>query len=102
MVPKRIINKRKVNEALHNMQWIADFRGALTSRVLLEYLELFQLLDEAVLHQGTPDTHIWRLSASGQYSTNSAYKALFQGVALFDPANRVWKTWTPNKCRFFM
>jgi hypothetical protein len=31
MVPKRIISKRRVNEALHNMQWIGDFRGALTS-----------------------------------------------------------------------
>jgi hypothetical protein len=63
---------------------------------------LFQLLDEVVLHQGTPDTHIWRLSASGQFSTKSAYKALFQGATIFDPANRVWKTWAPNKCRFFM
>jgi hypothetical protein len=100
MVPKRIVNKRRVNEALHNMQWIADFRGALTSRVLLEYLELFQILDEVVLHQGMPDTHIWRLSASGQYSTNSAYKALFQGATLFDPANRVWKTGPPTNAEF--
>jgi hypothetical protein len=58
MVPNRIINNRRVNEALHNMQWISDFQGALTSRVLLEYLELFQLLDEVVLHQGTPGMHI--------------------------------------------
>jgi hypothetical protein len=58
MVPKRIFNKHRVNEALHNMQWIIDLWGALTSRVLLEYLELFRLLDEVVLHQGTPDTHI--------------------------------------------
>jgi hypothetical protein len=41
MVPKRIVNKHRVNEALHNMKWIADFRRALTSRVLLEYLDLF-------------------------------------------------------------
>jgi hypothetical protein len=25
MVPKRIFNKHRVNEALHNMQWIVDF-----------------------------------------------------------------------------
>jgi hypothetical protein len=30
LVPKRIRNKRKVNEAVPNFQWIADFRGALT------------------------------------------------------------------------
>jgi hypothetical protein len=61
MVTKRIVNKHGVNEALHNMYWIADFWGALTSRVLLEYLELFQLHDEVVLHQGTCDMHIGRL-----------------------------------------
>jgi hypothetical protein len=27
MVPKRIINRRKVSEALLNFQWISDFRG---------------------------------------------------------------------------
>jgi hypothetical protein len=40
------------------MRWIADFQGALTSRVSLDYLELFQLLDEVVLNQGTLGTHI--------------------------------------------
>jgi hypothetical protein len=83
------------------MRWIADFRGALTSRVSLDYLELFQLLDEVVLHQGTLDTHIWRPSASGQFSTKSVYKALFQGSTSFELANRVLKTWVPNKCRIF-
>jgi hypothetical protein len=42
MVPNRIINKRKVNEAMLTMRWIADFQGALTFSVLIEYFELFQ------------------------------------------------------------
>jgi hypothetical protein len=36
MIPNRIINKRKVNEAMLNMLWIADFQGALTFPVLIE------------------------------------------------------------------
>jgi hypothetical protein len=55
-----------------------------------------------VLQQGVSDTHLWRLSASDQYSTRSAYKALFQGATLFQLAERVWKTWAPGKCKFFM
>jgi hypothetical protein len=64
--------------------------------VLLEYFELYQLL-QVVLQPGTSDSHIWRLSASEQYSTKSAYKAI-----AFEPAERVWKTWAPGKCKFFM
>jgi hypothetical protein len=75
MVPSRIINKRKVNEAMLNMRWIADFQGALTFPVLFEYIELYQLLDQVKLQLGVPDTHIWRLSTLGQFTTKSAYAA---------------------------
>jgi hypothetical protein len=63
LVPKRIDNNRQVNEALLNMRWISNVRGALSLTVLLEYFELCQLLQEVVLQPGTSDSHIWRLSA---------------------------------------
>jgi hypothetical protein len=102
MVPKRVTNSRRTSEALQNMSWIADFRGALTVAVILEFVELYQQLDEVVLQEGVLDTHLWKLSASGQYSSSSAYRALFQGAVLFEPADRVWKTWAPTKCKYFM
>jgi hypothetical protein len=103
MVPKtkRVINRRRTNKALQNMSWTGDLRGALTVAVLVEYVELYQQLDGVVLQHGVPDTHVWKLSASGQYSSNSAYKALFQGAVSFVPVDRVWKTWAPAKCNFF-
>jgi hypothetical protein len=58
MVPRRIINKRKVNEALLNLRWVSDFQGALSFPVLLDYLELYQLLDQVELQPGIPDAHI--------------------------------------------
>jgi hypothetical protein len=57
MVPNRIINKRKVNEAMLNMRWIADFQGALTFPVLIEYFVLFQWPDRVELQFGVPDAH---------------------------------------------
>jgi hypothetical protein len=48
------------------------------------------------------DTHIWQLSPTGQFSTMSAYMAMFQGAIPFQPANRVWRTWAPSKCKFFI
>jgi hypothetical protein len=101
LVPKRIANNRKVNEALLNMRWNSDFQGALSLTVLLEYFELYQLLQEVVLQPGTSDSHIWRLSASEQYSAKSAYKTLFQGAIAFEPAERVWKTWAPREMQIF-
>jgi hypothetical protein len=101
-VPTKIANKRLVCEALMNFQWVNDFRGALTFTVLLEYFELYETLAGVVLQPEIPDTHIWKLSPSGQYSAKSAYEALFFGSTFFEPAERIWRTWAPGKCRFFM
>jgi hypothetical protein len=61
MVPKRIVNKRKVSETLLNLRWISDFQGALSFQVLLEYFELYQRLEGVVLQSEMSDAHIWRL-----------------------------------------
>jgi hypothetical protein len=58
MVPKRVTNSRRTSEALQNMSWIADFRGALTVAVIFEFVELYQRLDEVVLQEGVSDTHL--------------------------------------------
>jgi hypothetical protein len=102
LVPKRIRNKRKVSEALQNSRWIADFRGDLTLLVLVEYFDPFQELQQIDLQLGMPDGHIWKLSSSGQFSSKSAYTAMTQGAISFEPAERVWKTWSPSKCKFFI
>jgi hypothetical protein len=60
------------------------------------------MLEHVVLQPGTTDTHIWRLSSSGTYSTRSTYKALFQGAIDFELDERVWKSWAPGKCNFFV
>jgi hypothetical protein len=102
MLSARTLNKGKVIEAFANMRWLTDFQGALTLQVLFEFMELHQVLDQIELRPGVSDVHLWRLAASGQFSTKSAYTAMFQGAMLFEPAERVWGTWAPNKCRFFI
>jgi hypothetical protein len=69
---------------------------------LMEYLTVWDLLQEVELQQDSQDKHIWRLSPTGVYSASSAYEALFQGAVLFGPFERIWKSWAPPKCRFFM
>jgi len=54
------------------------------------------------LNESSPDKHVWSLTSSGQYTAKSAYTALFNGAIAFEPFERIWKTWAPPKCRFFM
>jgi hypothetical protein len=65
LVPERIINARKVKKVVLNFQWVADFRGALTATVLMEYLELYQEVQRVELHPDLPDEHIWQLLPTG-------------------------------------
>ena len=93
---------RIVFDALNNRRWVSDIKGALKVNVLLEYLQLWELLDNVELQPDLEDTHIWQFSNTGQYSTKSTYEAFFIGSTHFSPWERIWKSWAPGKCKFFM
>jgi hypothetical protein len=88
--------------ALEEDKWLDDIQGEISVQALLEYFELWDLLEGVVLQEGISDRHIWRLSSSREYTAKSAYDALFEGALSFAPYERIWKSWAPPKCRFFM
>jgi hypothetical protein len=51
---------------------------------------------------GVVDLHIWTPSSSSTFSSKSAYECFFVGAVNFEPADRIWKTWAPTKCKFFL
>ncbi|WVZ81464.1 hypothetical protein U9M48_028839 [Paspalum notatum var. saurae] len=79
-----------------------DIQGGFSVITLSEYLNLWNLLVEVELQENVQDTHRWRLTSSGQYLSKSAYINLFQGSIVFEAWERLWKSWAPNKCKFFM
>ncbi|GJN11495.1 hypothetical protein PR202_ga29693 [Eleusine coracana subsp. coracana] len=79
-VPKARSKVRTVREALTNRTWASDISGALTVGVLVEYLQLWDLLEDIALQPEVEDSHIWKLSSSGQYSAKSACDGLFLGA----------------------
>jgi len=91
-----------VFQALNNRTWVSDIRGALTVQVLIEYINLWELLSNVELQPDVEDTHIWTFSTTGQYTTKSAYEALFIGAIQFGPWERIWPSWAPSKCKFFL
>jgi hypothetical protein len=80
----------------------SDIQGNLIAAIILEYIELWDLLEEIQLQQEVDDTYVWRLDASGQYSARSAYEYLFLGATMFKPFERIWKSWAPPKYKLFM
>jgi len=101
-VPKRIANRRTVEEAMTDRSWVMDIRGGLSVEVILDFLSLWDLIYDFQLQPDIEDSHIWRFSSSGQYSAKSAYESFFIGSTQFGPYERIWKSWAPPKCRFFM
>jgi hypothetical protein len=82
--------------------WTANIQGALTVQVLVEYLKLWEVVDDFTLQPIVSDQHIWKLTNSGLYTSKSAYNAFFLGSVKFAPWKRIWKTRTPLRWKFFI
>lgn len=81
--------------------WPSDIKGGLSMIGLFEYFQLWDILLDIVLSD-EEDHHSWRLDASGQYTSKSAYHAFFNGSVTFEPWRRLWKSWAPAKCKVFL
>jgi hypothetical protein len=101
-VPKRWVKRRTVQEALLDNKWVQDIQGHHTVAVLAEFLEVWDLVQEVILLPEVEDVHKWKFESSGQFSSKSAYEALFQGAVQLEPSALIWKNWGPRKCKFFL
>ena len=66
-----------------------------------EFISLWITIQQVHLMSGTPDTIIWRWTASGAYSTRSAYRIQFSGFYRAFRGDLIWKAHTKNKCKVF-
>lgn len=85
-------NKRTVCEGLTDCRWVRDISHALTVQVLLQYLRIWDLLHNWHLNQ-SPDRFVWHWTALGEFSSASAYKALFLGRSHLLGAQQLRKSW---------
>lgn len=100
-VPKRKARRGTVREALMENSWVQDIQGHHSVAVLVEFLDIWDLVQEVVLQPEVDDVHKWKFEASGEFSTKSAYEAFFLGAVL-EPSNLIWRNWAPRKCKFFL
>jgi hypothetical protein len=88
---------------LINNFWIAkiDTNEISTSNHVVEFVELWSLIIEVQLEEGSNDSITWKFTNSGEYSVASAYNAQFEGMTNSNMMEAVWKTWAPPKCKLF-
>jgi hypothetical protein len=91
-----------VQEAMDNRRWISDIRGALSAGALIDFLHLWEALTDFQLHPDIEDRHIFSIAPDGNYSAKVAYEGLFLGSCSFLHHKRIWKSWMPPKCHFFL
>ena len=65
-----------------------------------QYLYLWRTIAETVLSP-EPDKLVWRWTANGVYSAKSAYLASFHTSANSAAWKLIWKSWAPNRVKFF-
>jgi hypothetical protein len=101
-IGKRTVKKRTVADSLSNRRWVSDIKGALTIQVLEEYLMIWDQVGRINLQPEILDTFRWKLTQTGDYSSKSAYTALFTGSIHYALWKKIWKSWAPLGCRFFI
>jgi hypothetical protein len=78
------ISKRKswkVNQAMKDNAWVGKFKldDGFSLQHLHQFVQLWVALQNVQLHENVEDDIIWRLTASGSYTTKSAYEVQFLG-----------------------
>jgi hypothetical protein len=102
VVPLRHCRKLTLDSTLPNSRWIRDICVPLTVLIILQYLDARQCIDHILLQVKELDRFVWRWTASGQYSSKSAYESMFMGESSILGAKELWKSRAPNRCRFFI
>jgi len=76
--------------------------GRHSVQLLVDYLYIWDLMEGVALNQDVPDQVRWKLTQSGVYSSKSAYATFSVRTIKFAPWKRIWKSWAPLRCKFFI
>ena len=97
-----MIKPQTVSQGLQNDCWITKITGGLSVPAIHECLQVWDLISEVTLWEGTPDRFIWKWSPNGEYTAKSAHKMLHAGSVSFPGSSLIWRTWAPMKVKIFL
>jgi hypothetical protein len=93
--------KLSTRDALSASKWSKHFRQFLPANAIVQFVELWGLLDHIVLDAATPDSVSLRWTTDGVFTVASAYKIQFQGAAHLAANTLLWKSDTTLRCKIF-
>lgn len=99
-MPMRVRKKRTVTEGTLHQQLICDIQGPRTVQVITEFIQLQNRLQGKQL-DGNQDKFIWRWTADGRYSSQSAYWMMHLGKTQLQGASQIWEFWAPLRVKIF-
>lgn len=76
--------------------WKSDIKGALSIPVIIDYLRLCQATSAVTLQPQMKGNFKWRWTSNGDFTSRSAYQALFLAQSAVLGARELWKTKVPN------
>jgi hypothetical protein len=89
-----------VAEDLENNNWTRGLWRMSTATEIAELISLWEAVSEVQLTENE-DSIRWKWTASGQYSSRSAYRAQLAGSYCSFDALAIWKAKVESKHRFF-
>ena len=95
-----LIPKHRSADGLHAHQWASDIQGTLGIREIGQYLLTWQAIEHITL-TAELDRLLWKWSAAGTYTAQSAYLATFHGSTSCPAWKLTWKSWVPPRVKFF-
>jgi hypothetical protein len=95
------LKKLTVEQAMVNDRWMTGLNRINNEVQLREYTTLWIKLQDMNL-SNEDDQICWYLTASGSYSSASAYKAQFLGSFFPIDYTKLWNSKVQPKCKFFM
>jgi hypothetical protein len=80
---------------------LEDLSRNFTFEHLVQFVALWELLQDVQLDDSMEDDISWKLTDDGQYSVKSAYKLQFLGSTFSSLHNSIWKGWVPPEIKSF-
>ena len=90
------------SDQVNTIAWVRDITGALTVQVIVEYLQVWNLVENHTINNLAEDRFIWKWTADHCFTTASAYRAFFIGQHPIPRAKLLRKTKAPDGCKFFV